>query len=115
MISHCTLGHALIIDLMPRQLAFDVLGDILIRKQQFDDVFAIHPRLNKLDVRDRALAFNLIDSVPLRALRTKLLVFGVVFHTQVRSTSTDFLKSVAIVRMVPQYLRRPTSMMRPCS
>lgn len=45
---------------MPRQLAFDVLGDILIRKQQFDDVFAIHPRLNKLDVRDRALAFNLI-------------------------------------------------------
>ncbi len=45
---------------MPRELAFDVLGDVLIRKRQFDDVFARHPRLDDLDGRDRALAYNLI-------------------------------------------------------
>ena len=44
---------------MPRDLAFDVLADVLIRKRQFDGVFAGHPRLGKLAARDRALAYNI--------------------------------------------------------
>ena len=45
---------------MPRALAFDLLGTVLGRKRPLDEAVDDHPRLARLDPRDRALARNLV-------------------------------------------------------
>ncbi|MBT3916384.1 MAG: MFS transporter [Rhodospirillaceae bacterium] len=45
---------------MPRSLAFDVLTVTLHSSQPFDDAFNQHPRVNKLEPRDRGFAFNIV-------------------------------------------------------
>jgi len=48
---------------MPRRLALDVLDEILIRKKSFELSFDGHPRVSKLEQRDRNLAYRLTATV----------------------------------------------------
>jgi 16S rRNA (cytosine967-C5)-methyltransferase len=48
---------------MPRRLALDVLDEILIRKKSFELIFDGHPRVAKLEQRDRNLAYRLVATV----------------------------------------------------
>ena len=45
---------------MPREIAFDIVNITLGSGQPFDEVFNRHPRINKLEPRDRNLAYNII-------------------------------------------------------
>jgi 16S rRNA (cytosine967-C5)-methyltransferase len=47
---------------MPRTLAFDVLTTALKSRQPFDEAFNQHPRVNKLESRDRGFAFHIVIS-----------------------------------------------------
>ena len=44
---------------MPRRITFDVIHSTLNKNQSFDEAFNQHPRLNKLEPRDRNLAYNI--------------------------------------------------------
>ena len=67
---------------MPRTLALDVLNATLKSGQPFDEAFNLHPRVNKLEPRDRGFAFHIvittlrhlgqIDDIINRCLESKL-------------------------------------------
>jgi 16S rRNA (cytosine967-C5)-methyltransferase len=45
---------------MPRAIAFDIINTTLQSRQPFDAAFNQHPRINKLEPRDRNLAYNIV-------------------------------------------------------
>jgi 16S rRNA (cytosine967-C5)-methyltransferase len=45
---------------MPRAIAFDIINTTLQSHQPFDAAFNKHPRVNKLEPRDRNLAYNIV-------------------------------------------------------
>ena len=45
---------------MPRGIAFDIVNTTLTSRQPFDEAFNQHPRINKVEPRDRNLSYNII-------------------------------------------------------